>query len=83
LPPAGRAPAVADAAAKGAPGPQQILLTRKGTDVLVRLERLLDEASRALPPPGVPPGPLGAIERRGGTSTQTAASEPPSAPTRP
>jgi hypothetical protein len=29
----------------------------------------------------VPPGPLGAIERRGGTSTQTAASEPPSAPT--
>ena len=33
----------------GAPPAQQILLTRKGTDALVHVERLLDEASRAMP----------------------------------
>ncbi len=82
LPPPQHAPTVADAAAKGAPAPQQILLTRKGTEALVRVERLLDEATRALPPPGVPPGPLGALDRQGGATTQTAASEPPSAPTK-
>ncbi len=82
LPPAGRAPAVAGAASQGASGPQQILLTRKGTEALVRVERLLDEASRALPPPGVPPGPLGMLERQGGTATLTAASEQPSAPSK-
>jgi len=83
LAPAGRALAVADAASKGASGPQQILLTRKGTEGLVRVERLLDEASRALPPPGLPPGPVGMLENRGaGTTTQTAASEQPLAPTK-
>jgi len=79
LPPAQHAPTVADAAARGASAPQQILLTRKGTEALVRVERLLDEATRALPPPGVPPGPLGAL---GGAATQTAASEQPSARTK-
>ena len=42
-------PAVADPALVGAPPAQQILLTRKGTDALVHVERLLDEASRAMP----------------------------------
>ena len=79
LPPPQHAPTVANAGAQGASAPQQILLTRKGTEALVRVERLLDEATRALPPPGVPPGPLGAL---GGATTQTAASEPPSAPTK-
>jgi penicillin-binding protein 1A len=49
LPPPQHAPPVADAALVGAPAPQQILLTRKGTDALVRVERLLDDASRAMP----------------------------------
>jgi penicillin-binding protein 1A len=49
LPPPQHAPTIADAALAGAPPPQQILLTRKGTDALVRVERLLDEASRAMP----------------------------------
>jgi penicillin-binding protein 1A len=49
LPPAQHAPTVADAALVGAPPAQQILLTRKGTDALVHVERLLDEASRAMP----------------------------------
>jgi penicillin-binding protein 1A len=49
LPPPQHAPPVADAALVGAPAPQQILLTRKGTDALIRVERLLDDASRALP----------------------------------
>ena len=80
LPPPQHAPTVADKDLQGAPAPQQILLTRKGTEALVRVERLLDEASRALPPPGVPPGPLGALERQ--STTQTAASEQPSTPTK-
>ena len=49
LPPPQHAPPVADAALIGAPAPQQILLTRKGTDALIRVEHLLDDASRALP----------------------------------
>ena len=73
-------PTVADAALQGAPAPQQILLTRKGTEALVRVERLLDDASHALAVPTVPPGTLGALgggERR--INTLTAASEQQSA----
>jgi penicillin-binding protein 1A len=76
LPPPQHAPTVADAALQGAPAPQQILLTRKGTEALVRVERLLDDASHALSVQTVPPGTLGALgggERR--TNTLTAASE--------
>src|SRR5271169_3260353 len=61
LPPPQHAPAVTDAALQGAPAPQQILLTRKGTEALVRVEHLLDDARRALPPPAVPAGTLGEI----------------------
>jgi penicillin-binding protein 1A len=49
LPAPQHAPTVADAALVGAPAPQQIMLTRKGTDALIRVEHLLDDASRALP----------------------------------
>ena len=48
LPPPQHAPTVTDAALQGAPAPQQILLTRKGTEALVRVEHLLDDANRAL-----------------------------------
>jgi penicillin-binding protein 1A len=71
LPPPQHAPPVADAALVGAPAPQQILLTRKGTDALIRVERLLDDASRALP------ARLGSItdEDSRANNTLTAASE--------
>jgi penicillin-binding protein 1A len=81
LPAPQKAPAT-DATAQGASVARPILLTRKGTAALVRVERLLDEAAHALPPPGVPPGPLGGLDHPGGVATQTAASEPPFASSR-
>jgi penicillin-binding protein 1A len=48
------APTVAESTYKGTDGPRPVLLTRKGTDILVRVEQLLDDANRALaaaPPP--------------------------------
>ena len=80
LPPPQHAPTVADAALQGAPAPQQILLTRKGTEALVRVEHLLDDAIRAMPALTAPAGTLG--ELGGGESrinTLTAASEQQSA----
>jgi penicillin-binding protein 1A len=71
------APPVAEAALQGAPAPQQILLTRKATDALVRVERLLDDASRAMPARGVAAGTLGALDGERGPNTLTAASEQP------
>jgi penicillin-binding protein 1A len=73
------APPVADAALQGAPAPQQILLTRKGTEALVRVERLLDDASRAMPAQGAPAGTLGTLGDERRANTQTAASAEPSA----
>src|SRR5262249_55494704 len=78
LPPPQHAPTVADKESQDVPASQQSLLTRKATEALVRFERLLAEARRALPP-DVPPGQLGALERQSGATTQTAASEQPSA----
>jgi penicillin-binding protein 1A len=70
LPAPQHAPPVADAALVGAPAPQQILLTRKGTEALIRVEHLLDDASRALP------ARLGSItDEDGHANTLTAASE--------
>ncbi len=62
LPPPQRAPTVADSTLAGEPAPQQILLTRKGTEALIRVERLLDDASRALGVPAPPAGTLGALD---------------------
>ncbi len=75
LPPPQHAPTVADAALMGAPPPQQILLTRKGTEALVHVEHLLDDASQALSAQTGPVGPLGAIDEKLRNSTLTAASE--------
>jgi penicillin-binding protein 1A len=47
LPPPQHAPAVADAAFAQKPAARQILLTRKGTEALLHVERVLDEASHA------------------------------------
>ncbi|MGO9701232.1 MAG: transglycosylase domain-containing protein [Xanthobacteraceae bacterium] len=71
------APSVADAALlQSNPAPQQILLTRKATDVLVRIEHLLDDASHALSVEAAPAGTLGSLgSREAGGGTITAASE--------
>jgi penicillin-binding protein 1A len=76
LPPPQHAPAVADATQIDAQAPQPILLTRKAAEAIVRVERLLDDASHGLAVeanPALTPGGLGSSERRGGTVT--AASE--------
>ena len=51
----------ANATFPGNDAPQQVLLTRKGTDALVRLERLLDEANHALAAQ-LPAGTQGALD---------------------
>jgi penicillin-binding protein 1A len=77
LPPAVRAPAAAAVALQGAPPPQQILLTRKATEALVRVEHLFDDASRALSAQTATPGTQGALERprHDNDNTMTAATE--------
>jgi penicillin-binding protein 1A len=62
LPPPVHTQAVADASAKGSDEPHPVLLTRKGTDALVHVERLLDEAGHALTVQGAAPGSLGALD---------------------
>jgi penicillin-binding protein 1A len=77
--PAQHAPAAATAAADGQ-APRQVLLTRKGTDALVRVERLLDDASRALAVQTTSGGPLGALDggRVRGNAVAAAADQQPS-----
>ena len=71
------APSVADAALlQSSPAPQQILLTRRAADTLIRIEHLLDDAGRALSVEAAPTGTLGSLhsgETDGGAVT--AASE--------
>jgi penicillin-binding protein 1A len=69
------APVVADAALKEVPPPQQILLTRKGTEALVHVEHLLDDASQALAAEKASPTTLGALGDSDRASTVTAASQ--------
>jgi penicillin-binding protein 1A len=60
-------PAVAEVKSKNSeppPAPRPALLTKRGADVLVRVERLMDDANRALGPTTSttsPPSPAGAI----------------------
>jgi penicillin-binding protein 1A len=44
LSPPQHAPAVADASSKGGEQPHAVLLTRKGTEALLHVERILDDA---------------------------------------
>jgi penicillin-binding protein 1A len=53
VPPARQKPVVADAKTKSneqPPPPRPAVLTKRGADILVRVERLLDDANRALGP---------------------------------
>src|SRR5208282_1674657 len=72
LPAPQHAPTVADASFKGGDEPRPILLTRKGTDVLVRIERLLDDADRALAAQSSA-GTLGALDGNKNSSNTVAA----------
>ena len=71
------APSVADAALlQKNPAPQQILLTRKAADALIRIEHSLDDASHALSVEAAPARTLGSLGGgEAGGSTVTAASE--------
>ena len=60
-PPTHAPPLAANATFTGNDAPQQVLLTRKGTDTLVRLERLLDDANHALAAQ-LPAGTQGALD---------------------
>jgi penicillin-binding protein 1A len=52
VPPARQQPAVADAKSKSSepPPPRPAVLSKRGADILVRVERLMDDAQRALGP---------------------------------
>jgi hypothetical protein len=50
-----------------------VLLTRKGTEALVRVERLLDDASRALATKAPPSKTLGALDGPQGRANAVAA----------
>jgi penicillin-binding protein 1A len=54
-PVAAAAPTETTKAADYVPPPQ--LLTRKGADILVRIEKMLEDATKAMPAPGAPAGP--------------------------
>jgi penicillin-binding protein 1A len=66
LPPPVQAPTtVADAAIKSSAETHPALLTRKGTDALVHVEQLLDDADRAFTLQGAPAGSFGALDGGG------------------
>jgi penicillin-binding protein 1A len=62
LPPPQHTPPMVDASFKGNEEPHQVLLTRKGTDALVTVEHMLDDAEHALSVQTGPAGSLGALD---------------------
>ncbi len=86
LPPPTHAPTLVDAPFKGSEQPHPMLLTRKGAEALVQIERLLDDASHALSAQSTPARTLGALDENGtganAPSTMAASNPPPSATTR-
>jgi penicillin-binding protein 1A len=73
------APPLSNAAFKGIDEPHPMLLTRKATDALVRIERLLDDANHALSAQAPSVGTLGALDIPGNGSNTVAATDQPSA----
>jgi hypothetical protein len=53
---------VADAKLIAGDSPQQILLTRRGTEALIHVEHILDDASKALAVQSGPVGTLGSLD---------------------
>jgi penicillin-binding protein 1A len=62
LAPPEHAPTMANSSLKGDEEPHSVLLTRKGTDALVHVEHLLDDANHAMTVQGAAGGPLGALD---------------------
>ena len=56
LPPPEHAPAMADTSFKGSEEPHPALLTRKGTEALIQIEHMLDDADHALAAQARPAG---------------------------
>ena len=54
LPPPEHAPTMTDTSFKGSEEPHPALLTRKGTDALIQVEHMLDDANHALAAQGAP-----------------------------
>jgi penicillin-binding protein 1A len=80
LPPPQHAPAVADSSFKGSEQPHAVLLTRKGTEALIHVERMLDDAAHALSAQAGPGSSLsrldgGGKENAGRSSTLVKAAE--------
>jgi penicillin-binding protein 1A len=61
LPPPQHAPAIADSSFKGGDQPNAVLLTRKGTEALIHVERVLDDAVHALSAQAAPGGSFGSL----------------------
>ncbi len=76
LPAPTHAPAVTDVSFKGSEEPHPMMLTRKATDILVRIERLLDDANHALEAESGSAAIFGAVDHnKGGSSAVTAAAD--------
>jgi len=76
LPAPTHAPAVTDVSFKDSEEPHPMMLTRKATDILVRIERLLDDANHALEAESGSAAIFGAVEHnKGGSSAVTAAAD--------
>ncbi|MBO0718118.1 MAG: penicillin-binding protein, partial [Rhizobiales bacterium] len=70
LPPPQHAPAIADASSKGTEQPHAVLLTRKGTEALLHVERMLDDAVRMPSSQAATKTSVGALD--GGVKNETA-----------
>jgi len=70
LPPPQHAPAIADASAKDDEQPHAVLLTRKGTEALLHVERILDDAIHMPSSQAAPKTSVGALD--GGAKDEAA-----------
>jgi penicillin-binding protein 1A len=80
LTPPQHAPGIAESSFKGSDQPRAVLLTRKGTEALLHVERILDDAVHALSVQGAPNGPVSKLdgasnEPKGRTSALTPATD--------
>jgi penicillin-binding protein 1A len=72
LPPPQHTPVMVDTSFQSSEAPHAVLLTRKGTDMLVHLEQMLDDADHALTVGGGSTGSLGALDGGKGTDNKGA-----------
>ena len=73
LPAPEHAPPIADTSFQSSENPHPALLTRKGTDALIQVEQMLDEANHALSAQGSPAASLGALDHGDNSADKRAA----------